>query len=514
MITLIKNKTDIKDTLNSFKEFLDEEYRKFNIPTKDEKEKILNLRRNSRNFLQDFKDLSKWDIRSIMYYLIEEAKINLEEDNIKKIIFFVFSDVLNEEFPNTSPLIFKYRDTILVKKHPILLDFNLIPELVEKINNLNDEKIHAIVLNLFNYDKLLIDGISKYISNLNFAILNILDRILYEEVIPFNEIFIKEGDNFSIDKTKLDFIIENIFNSISEYVLPKEKKFKVKHKKENRALKIKKIVKEILEDEKEKEYIFEVANIDEESFSGRLLQIRDYNIQKNVFENARFADIDNTEKIENILFLIGITNINPILLIRYFDGDDILYTLHKILRNAQDNGFLTDRLIKAFELFLFKLFKYPYISERYFNKDILDKAFKYLFSDNKELSLNYLYFTRKYKEFLDNFGNVELSPELQLKQLLAKHFTNEFNKDELLSWLVLIPKDEAYFIFHLLKKSLDMLPQNNEYKYIAEVYNMRTPKEHIIDAIGEEGFYTLVARILGIYPYDKTLENLFDITYL
>ncbi len=511
---LIKSKKEVEGYLKDFSKFIEDEFVNFTSSIKDEKEKILNLRRNSREFLSKYKNLSKWDIRSVMYYLLEEANIDLEEENLKKLIFFIFSDVLNEEFPETSPLALKYRDNILIKKHPILIDFDLIPELVEKINNLNDEKTHEIVLNIFNYDRLLIDGISKYISNLNFVILNLLDRILYEEIVPFEEIFQKSETDFKIDKTKLEFILENIFNALSELVLPKDKKFKVKPKKENRALKIKKVVKEVLKDEKEKEYIFEVANIDEESFTGRLLQVRDYNIQKNVFENAKLSDIDNIEKLENILFLIGITNINPILLIRYFDGDDILYTIHKVLRDAQDKGYLTENLIKAFELFFYKLFKYPYISTRYFNKDILDKVFRLLFSENRELTLNYLYFTRRYKEFLDNFKDVNLTPDLQLKQLLAKFFTNEFSLEETLSWLVLIPKDEAYFIFHLLKKSLDMLPQNNEYKYLADVYTMKTPKEHIVEAIGEEGFYTMVFRILGVYPYDKTLENLADITYL
>jgi len=510
----IKDKKDIKVYLDDFKNFLNNAVSQFNISRKEEAEKILKVRRDSREFINKYKNLSKWDIRSIMFYLIEELNLDLENDSIKKIIFFVFTDILNEELPNTSPLVFKYGDTILVKKHPLLLDFDLIPELIEKINNLNDEKTHALVLNLFSHDRLLIDGISKYISNLNFLILNILDRILYEDIVPFEEIFKQEGDKYIVDKSKIDFLIEAIFHSLTEIVLPKGKKFKVIPKKENRILKIKKVIKGIISDEKEKEYLFDVANIDEESFSGRLMQIRDYNIQKNVFENARLSDLDNIEKIENILFLLGITNVNPVLLIRYFDGDDILYTIHHILRNAQDNGYLTTALTKAFELFFHKLFKYPYISEKYFNKDILDKVFKLLYSENKELTLNYLYFTRRYKEFLENFKNVELSPELQLKQLLAKYFTKEFKLEDLLSWLVLIPSDEAYFVFHLLKKSLDMLPTNNEYRYIVEVYTMRTPKEHIIDVIGEEGFYTLTARILGVYPYDKTLENLLDIIYL
>ena len=497
MLNQLKKRKDIENYLDDFTVLFKREVDKFLNSDKDDREKVLEFRKDSRSFLDNYRDLPKWDIRTVMYHFLDSLGINLEDESVEKFLFYIFSDVVNEEFPETAPLVFKYKDSDLVKKHPVIIDFQLIPEIVDHIEKKDDDKRHLITFNLFDRDKLLIDGISKYLSTLNFVIINILDRILYENIIPFDELFKKRDEGYQLDRERLLNIVDEIFNSL----------YKIAKGEGAGDSKIGKLVEDIVENEREWEYITDLSNIDEESFSGRLAYIRDYNTQKNVFETAKKSDLNETEKLENILFLLGITNVNPILLIRYFDGDDILYTVFNLLRNAQDDRYLTDNLKRAFKFFLQKLFQYPYLSERYLNRNILDKALNFLYADDKEFMLNYLYFTGRYDEFLEGFNNIDITPELQLKQLLAKYFTGEFSQEELLSWLVLVPLDEAYFIFHLLKKSLDSLPLQNKYKYIAELYNMKLPVEHIIEAIGEEGFYTLVGRILGFYPYDKTLKN-------
>ena len=199
---------------------------------------------------------------------------------------------------------------------------------------------------------------------------------------------------------------------------------------------------------------------------------------------------------------------------RYYDGDDVIYFLHNLLRQAQDEGFLTDNFKEEIKHFLFKLFQYPYISKGFINKKTLDKPMRLLFENESLLTANYYYFTRRYEEFLDIEKEVqEKTPELKLKQLLAKFYTSEFSKDELVGWLSLDTSKEGQFLYRLFTNDLSSLSEVNEYKYVADLYNVKASPEEVANIIGEEGLYTLILRILGFYPYDKTLLTLADLKF-
>ncbi len=515
----IKNKALIKNKQKKFIDFFKEKEQNIgNYENLQTPKVALKLRKDSKKFVKNgFRNLDKWEIRDIIYQSFEILQENSNNQDLKKDIFLIFTDVLNEVRPETSPLIFKYGDELIVKKHLLFIDFNLINEVIQKIASFDDYLRHQLIFEIFRKDEIYINGTPKYLGNLNFLILNVLDKILYEELIPFDMIVSKQNGNssdfnFSINLDYIEIALKGIFEALESHFLNKKHKLKqslIKTDNNTYLIKIKDFVKNLLKDKEELEYLKQVANIEEQNYGTILLELRNYETQKNLFnETIKREEESNTEKIEGLFLILGITNINPVLLLKYFDTDDILYSIHSILRNLQDEGLLTDKLKNGVKLFLKKLFQYPYLSYGYLNKNILDKTFRVLFPDEKELYLDYLYFTRRYKEFLENFKDIKLIPQYQLKQLLAKYYTKEFNKDELLSWLILIPLNEAYFIFHLLKGTLDILPQNNEYRYIAEAYNVNIPVEHIKENISEEGYYTLILRLLGYYPYDKTLENL------
>ena len=479
----------------------------------------IDLRRSSRDFIKkEFKNLNKWEIRDIIYKSFGLFQVDENNQDLKKDIFLIFTDVLNEVRPETSPLVFKYKDEVIVKKHLLFIDFNLINEVIQKIASFDDYLRHRLIFEIFKKDELYINGTPKYLGNLNFIILNTLDKILYEELIPFDIIVQKQKGNgnndfnFNVNLEYIELAIKGIYEAFENQFFNKKHSLKqslIKTDTSTHLVKIRSFVKKLLKDKDELEYLKQVSNIEEQNYGTILLELRSYETQKNLFNEAlKRENESSTEKIEGLFLILGITNINPVLLLKHFDTDDILYTIHSILRNLQNEGLLTENLKNGVKLFLKKLFQYPYLSYGYLNKNILDKTFKILYQEERELYLDYLFFTRRYKEFLENFKDINLTPQYQLKQLLAKYYTEEFNREELLSWLVLIPSSEAYFIFHLLKGTLDILPQNNEYKYIADAYNMKIPVEHIKENISEEGYYTLILRLLGYYPYDKTLENL------
>ncbi len=484
---------------------------------KDERN-VLNIRRDSLSFVRKhLNKLNKWDIRLFASELFKNLNIKMEEDTSEKFIFLLFTDAICEVFPESVPLVFFYQDFPIVKKHGIVIDFDILPFMVQTIDELSPEKKHQLVLTLYSEEELVLKGISKYLSEINFLLLNLLDKVLYKEIIPFDKVVVKKGSVLQPDKDIIRFMIQAVFAGVVEKFLNQRENLSGLLNKEKTGYftKIKRYIKKDLEDKDEVLYLKETAKADEESIENRLLAIRDYENQKNVFEESiKREDVPIPEKMESVFWLLGIENINPVLLVRYYDGDDIIYFLHNLLRQAQDEGFLTDNFKEEVKHFLFKLFQYPYISKGFINKKTLDKPMRLLFEDEKLLTANYYYFTRRYEKFLDIEKEVqEKTPELKLKQLLAKFYTSEFSKDELVGWLSLDTSKEGQFLYKLLTNDLSSLFETNEYRYVADLYTVKASPEEVANIIGEEGLYTLILRILGFYPYDKTLLTLAELKF-
>jgi hypothetical protein len=515
-----ENPEKVKPVLDETEKFLHNLENKF--PTlekflKNEKN-VLYVRKSSIDFVKKYlKNFNKWNVRELGYKLFDNLKINMEEDTSIKLIFLLFTDAVSELKPEAVPLVFFYNDYPLVKKHGIILDFNIMPFLIQTVEELSPEKKHKLVLKLYNEKELLINGISKHISELNFFILNLLDKVLYKEIIPFEDVIEKKAEKFEPNKETLKLIIKAVFSALTEKYLHQKEAFSgLLDKKQNVYFsKIKNYIKKNLEDKDEIIYLKETAKADEESTENRVIAVRSYENQKNVFdESLRRKEIPDIEKIENIFWLLGIEHINPVLLLRYYDTDDILYFIHDTFKQAQDEGFLTEDFKKQMRYFLLKLFQYPYISKGFLNKKILDKPINLLYENDFLLKGSYLYFTRRYDEFLEIENHIrEKTQDIKLKKLLAGFYTNKISKEDLSGWLSLESSPEGQFLYHLFTGSLHTLPENNEYKYIADLYLVKADKNDIIKIIGEEGLYTLLLRILGFYPYEKTLLNLADIKF-
>ncbi len=519
---LIKKKSDIRKISPLLEEsytFLkDLENQSGNIDEFLKDNSILKVRRQSLEFVKNkLNKLNKWDLRLLNAQLFDRLNINMEEDTPLKFIFLLFTDAVCEVNPEAVPLVFFYNGYPIVKKHGIVIDFDVLPFMVQTADEMSPEKKHQLVLSLYREDELILNGISKYLSDLNFLILNLLDKVLYAEIIPFEEVVVKKEVGLQPDLENIKLIIKGVFSALVETFLNKKENLSgiLNKKHAGYFTKVKNYIKSVLKDKEEVDYLKETAEADEESIENRILAVKDYENQKNVFEESlKREDIPVPERIENIFWLLGIENANPVLLLRYYDTDDTVYFLHSLLRQAQDEGFLTQELKEGIKGFFYKLFQYPYLSKGMINKKTLDKPVKLLFDNENLLKANYYYFTRRYTEFLEIEKQVkEKTPELRLRQLMSKFFTGEFSKDELTGWLSLEKSKEGQFFYHLFTDSLDSISSENEYRYVADLYTVKASVEEVSNVIGEEGVYTLILRLLGFYPYDKTLVNLLNLRF-
>ncbi len=521
---LMKNKSDKKlvdkytDLSLSFLNELKEKYPDLEIFLQEEKN-ILDVRRKSLSFVKEYiSSLDKWTVRDLSDKIFSRLNIDMEKDSSEKFIFLLFTDAISEVKPEAVPLVFFYNGYPIVKKHGIVIDFNILPFMIQTVEEISPEKKHQLVLSIYSEEELVLKGISKYLSEINFLILNLLDKVLYKEIVPFDKVVVKQGHHLQPDKEIIKLIIRGIFSGLVEFFLNQKENLSGILSKEKTAYftKIKNYIKGEIQDRDELTYLKETAKIDEESIENRILAIRDYENQKNVFEESlKREDIPIPEKIESVFWLLGVENINPVLLVRYYDTDDIIYFIHDLLKQSQDEGFLSERLKDSVKHFLYKIFQYPYLSKGYLNKKTLDKPIRLLFKDDYLLEANYLFYTRRYEEFLEKEKSVtDKTPELRLKQLLARYYLKQFSKEELTGWLSLENSKEGQFFYYLFTGNLDNLPTDNEYRYIADLYTVKASPDDIIERIGEEGMYTLLLRLLGFYPYDKTLLNLADVRFM
>ena len=515
----IKDAGKVQEAVSKSVDFINSESKRF----KDYQD-ILHNRLNEEKkkiakfVSQTFKNLNRWEIRSAISQIFDKLHIKLEEETPEKIIFMIFTDAVSELKPSPSPLIFYYDGNPLIKKHGVIVEFNLLPDLLNKIEELDAYKKHQIVLDLFPEDEIITEGVSLKLAQLNFLILNLFDKAIYEGVVPFDRLFIQKDGKVSVDKNFIIFSVVSIFASLYEAVTGEKQQFKgsfytadlSKH-----FVKIKSFVKKIISDKDEFDYILYVSKLEEAGIENRIVTIRDYQTQKNVFEESiRRNDIDTYEKIESIFYLLGIENINPALLVRYYNGDDIIYYIFELFRQAQDEGFQTEKFLKKMKNFLKKLFRYPYISKGHLNQKTLDKPVKLFYSDDPRFDADYFYFTQRYDRYLDMQELIKDKDEdISVKNLLSKYYLNQIDKEELTGWLALSKSNEGKFLYHLLTNSLESLPKENPYRDLADLYTQKTSHQDIINKIGEEGVYTLIMRILGFYPYDKTLLKLADLRF-
>ncbi len=457
----------------------------------------------------------KWTIRKAFYNILEDLKLNIEDQNLKKVIFILFTDFVSKNIPESTPLIFWNENQPIVKRHPAVLEFDLYPNLIEGIINLNPEKKHQLVIDFYPDDLLLVEGISKYLAVMDYFIFNLFEKVLFNEVILEEQIaYLKDG-KVIFNQSNFNFTLESIFLSLLDVVSGEKTQIPVAEKSSKNFIKIKNFIKRIFKDKDELEYLKLVAEEDERTTENRSSLAVDYSVQENVFKEAvKRENVSEVGKIEAPLWLIGIENLKLPLLVRYFNGDTILEYIDYIYNLSIKDKFNTEFMVKNLKSLLEKLFDYPYLSKEQKNKNLLDSLILELFKENFLTQANYFYFTRQYERFLETSKNIENKDSItNLKILLSKHYTGEISKEELINWLSLTQDETSQFFYHLLNNSLDNYPFTNYFKYVIDLYKVRASHNEIFQVIGEEKTYEVILKVIGVYPFDKTLINLANIKF-
>ncbi len=458
---------------------------------------------------------NKWEIRKVFYSLLSDININIEDQSIAKIIFILYTDSVSENVPESTPLIFWNDDQPIVKRHPAVLELDLYPNIIEEIINLNPEKKHQVVIDFYEDDLLLVEGISKYLAVLDYFIFNLFEKVLFSSIIPQEQVsYLKDG-KIVLNKQNLKFVIETIFLSLLDIISNEKTQIPVSEKSSKNFIKIKNYIKRIFKDSNELEYLKLVSVEDERTTENRSALAVDYSVQENVFKEAvKREGVSEVGKIEAPLWLIGIGNVKLPLIVRYFDGDNILEYIDYIYKLSVKDNFSTLFFKTNLKTFLKSLFDYPYLSKNYKNQKLLNDIISDIFKDDSLSIANYLYFTRQYEKFNKIVKSVENKDNLtNLKVLLSKFYTGEISKEELLNWLSLMQDETSQFFYNLLNNTIDSYGFTNYFKYVIDLYKVRASHNEIFDVIGEEKTYEIILKVLGIYPFDKTLINIANIKF-
>lgn len=413
----------------------------YNIEELTNEENFFNLKkeivRQVNNILNKEKP-NKWQIRDSVNNLFKLASIDLEENNIEKLIFLLITDAINERIPSPSPLYFEYRGHIIPKRNAIITDFELFPELKEKVNQLNPEKKHILVFKIFKDGEIISKGVAYYLSVIDYLIFLFLDKALYEEVIDINKILKEKDGNIEVSKKDINFLIDTIFSGLYEFFSGEKERFKASILDKDYSkyfIKGKKLIKESLSDEKEKELLIKIAIEDEKLSENKEDFVKNPEVQENVFKEASERDVSNIDKIDAVVWLIGLNNLNMEIFFNYFSVDDLLKFLEDVEKDIETGKDIFKKSIKDFVENLLNEYKlYPVLKESKNLEDFIEK-------NTDSLKTELLFIKEQYNEFLEKENKKDINTEI--KKLFAKYKTGQIDKKEFLNWLSLYETKEG-----------------------------------------------------------------------
>jgi hypothetical protein len=77
--------------------------------------------------------------------------------------------------------------------------------LKETAENINQEKKHLLLFYIWEDDVLIKEGVSYYLSVLDYLLFLLLDRALYEEVMDIDDILIEKNKTVAVNKQMFRF---------------------------------------------------------------------------------------------------------------------------------------------------------------------------------------------------------------------------------------------------------------------------------------------------------------------
>ncbi len=424
VIEVVKFLKSEEEKFNSFEELFNEDN------FYQEKLKVVRF----TNDLINKNKLSKWQLRQLVANVFEKSGINLETDNIKKVLFLIWTDAINERIPSPSPLYFPYHNHKIPKRHAIITDFNLYQFLKERTNELNPEKKHLILFSIWSEGDLIKEGVSYYLSVLDYLLFLLLDKALYEELILLDEIIEEKGKDLTINEKNLTLLVNILFSGLYQFYTGKKETLSVLSKDKTKYLmKAKKFVKETLSNKKEEDYFKELAIEDELLSENRKEYLKQEEVQKQIFEEAKHRQVEEIDKIDAVSWLIGLENLNPKVFFEYF----LLEEFDKFIPILENDVAVDkDKLYKGLKIFLDKLFN---VLDLYKGQN-LSNVEKLINEKIPELKASYLFWKRDYENFLNQA--LDESIDNDLKKLFAKYKLGQIDESEFKNWLVLFETKE------------------------------------------------------------------------
>ncbi len=375
--------------------------------------------------------LDKWQIRKIVDEIFQKANIELESDSIKKIIFLLITDIINERLPSPSPLAFNYKGSLIPKRNAIITDFELFPFLKETADRLNAEKKHLLVFEIFPDGKVVSEGVSYYLNVIDYILFLLLDKALYEEVISIDKILEEKAGTLTVNEKNLSYLIKFLFLSLYEFFTGKKETLKssLLNKDLTKSfIKAKKLVKDTFSDKKEKEYLINLAVEDEKLSENRKEYISQEEVQENIIMEAKNRNASEVDKIDAVVWLIGLNNLNANTFLKYFSIEDFIKFLEILEKDIEkEKEFYKNSL----ENFFIRTLNKPGLMDK-------EKAVKlepFIKTNFPEIYPNLMFILGNYKEYLENAEKKDINDELKI--LYARYKTGEIDEKEFKNWLML-----------------------------------------------------------------------------
>jgi hypothetical protein len=429
----------IQETAFEFIKIINEEESKYsNVSEIFKEDEFYNLKKrltSKVNALLNPKKFDRWQLRELVNTLFETASIDLEVDSIRKIIFLLITDIINERLPSPSPLYFSYEGYLIPKRHAIITDFELFPFLKEEADKLYSQKKHLLVFKIFSDGEIIKEGVSYYLNVIDYLLFLLLDKALYEEIIPVDKILEEKSNVLQVNQKNLSILLNFLFLAAYEFFSEEKQNLKnliFSNDLIKSFIKSKKLVKEMFSENKEKNFLIKLAIEDEKLSENRKNYISQKEVQENIISEAKKREVPEIDKIDAVVWLIGLNNLDENVFFENFKLKDFIDFINLVENDIEEDKQSYKNGLKSFLKKVLNNFELTNI-----DFTILENLIK---SEFEDLYKDFLFKAGKYEEFLKISDKENINDEIKI--LFSRYKTGEIEKKEFENWISLYENKE------------------------------------------------------------------------
>lgn len=511
--------------LDEFLEKLEKKYK--NIDELDNKS-LENLEKEIEKFYkQHFEKLDKDKIRNVFFHYSRSIK-----NPVKFSFFSKTVQIIQLIRPETYPIPIvenlENESFLITISHPIfeliITEKELLPIFpVSELYIVEDELLEELVEKIFLKDSIIKNGVF-YEANVIFRVIDyIFNKILFFHPRKSADIlFYKEVNDLKVNETEISSIYNYIFEALTDVFIDKRvQNIEVQKEFED-------VVINTLKDLSEVNFLIKTAQLE------NILITMFEEEEEEIFEIEK----NNPDGIYNLIYFFGLENINFYFLSKYFDYDNIIENINRIVKELKNNENLKEDL----EIFITNILDLPYISKEYKNKKLLIEVIKNTgFSEEfeEEALLNGYFRIFDYEIFLKNFRESETYFfETLIQYELSKMFIGQQDKAKTSDNIekILIENEEdivndyrrsalEFLIFYLKDGLKSISNEGNVITFVLRRLYEGTnitdigkeiPESILIEATLEEIFNEAKKAfidLISFYPFDEKFYKLADIKF-